>query len=1074
VLAVGSDAGATGGASRIPRPQIAARLGEALDRGSVVLIAGAGCGKTTALEEVLAQREGATAWVRCTALDADPGRLVSHLVDAVRGVAPGTTDVLAEQLSRATERIEVALAVRALLSELDRLLVDPLTIAVDDAEHLGAGAAAVVSDLFGAGIVALRVAVASRRPLPVRTAKLRAEGRLTEIDAADLAFTPDECAAVMAARLGRDPADAELEALWSATEGWPLGVALGGTRPEGFVVEEVLDPLEPTLRRELVDSSVAPDLDPAMAAALELGGGFLEAVRAQGVPVRELGDGRLAYHPLVREVLLARLLEERPEERRLELHAACAAALEAAERGPEAVEHWLDARSPESAAAVARHGHLLVRTAPDTVTRWLEALPADAPADPSLRLLEGRLAAGAARLEEAAAPLRAAVDAYAERGEPEAEWLARLALGDVLMLLQDFDATVPLADGFEDAHAFAAPMVAVSCAAAHSRAGRFDAAGELLARAVAHRSGIVTPPIAALFRGYYLDFPRGRLDAALDGMQQGLAELERSDPFNRLPYMLGLTAFVHDERGEDAAAFALAERAERLTERTVLGGYIGDVARRSKATANALAGRFAEAELELSRTAAQTPHSYFAGEADLAATAIALGRGDVEAALEAARRSIEHGGLDSWLSRRRSTAILAPLLVEAGRVDWARSLVEEALGARPPAASVARLLVLRAWLRGLDGDADGALDDVEAAWADAGADAVHLVRRERPRIEPLLWDGLGRGALDPAAVVTALDAAAPGGAAVLALTRHPVPAVRRATLPAVAASGHPAAARRVAELEEDADEAVAAAARATAGRVVLDPPPLVFALLGSFAVRRGAFAIPEDAWERRAAQRLVRYLLLHRDRPVPEDELFAAFWPDRSATAARRSLHVAASSARAALDPDGAEESVLEAAQRAYRLRLGDRDVVDVDEFDRVARTALAAAGTARLDLLETAAARWTGEPLPEDRYEDWAAAPREQLLDLHGRVLGALAEARAAAGDPNGAIDAWRALADLDPLDEAAHRGLMVAYARSGRRGHALRQYLSCRRLLVDELGVEPAAETTTLQRRVLAGDTV
>jgi DNA-binding SARP family transcriptional activator len=435
---------------------------------------------------------------------------------------------------------------------------------------------------------------------------------------------------------------------------------------------------------------------------------------------------------------------------------------------------------------------------------------------------------------------------------------------------------------------------------------------------------------------------------------------------------------------------------------------------------------------------------------------------------------VDRGGLESWLARRRTTAILAPLLVDAGRVDWARSLVEEALEVRPEEASVARLRVLRAWLRDLDGDADGAMEDVAAAWEEAGDAAVHLVRRERARLEPLLWSALERDLLDPACVVAALEAAAPGGSAVLPLTEHPVAAVRRAALPAVAVSGHPQAAQRVTDLRDDPDEAVAAAAKATAGRVVRDPPPLVFTLLGTFAARRGAFAIPEDAWERRAAQRLVRFLLLHRDRPVPEDQLFAAFWPDRSATAARRSLHVAASSARAALDPEGAEESVLEAAQRAYRLRLRERDVVDVDVFERVARTALADGGDGRLELLEAAAERWTGEPLPEDRYEDWAAAPRERLLDFHGRVLGALAAARAAAGDPSGAIDAWRQLADLDPLDEAAHRGLMVAYARSGRRGHALRQYLSCRRFLVDELGVEPATETSALQRRILAGDTV
>jgi DNA-binding SARP family transcriptional activator len=207
---------------------------------------------------------------------------------------------------------------------------------------------------------------------------------------------------------------------------------------------------------------------------------------------------------------------------------------------------------------------------------------------------------------------------------------------------------------------------------------------------------------------------------------------------------------------------------------------------------------------------------------------------------------------------------------------------------------------------------------------------------------------------------------------------------------------------------------------------------------------------------------------------VPEDVIFEALWPGTPAQAARRSLQVAVSTARAALDTHGAANSVLEAIGRTYRVVLSDHDVIDTDEFERSAAAALGADGAGRAARLAAAADRWTGEPLPEDRYEDWAAAWREHLLDLYRRLLAALAEACSAAGDADGAVDAGRRQVALDPLDEAAHRGLMVAFARSGRRGHALRQYLACRRALVDELGIEPAEETGALQRRILAGESV
>jgi DNA-binding SARP family transcriptional activator len=85
--------------------------------------------------------------------------------------------------------------------------------------------------------------------------------------------------------------------------------------------------------------------------------------------------------------------------------------------------------------------------------------------------------------------------------------------------------------------------------------------------------------------------------------------------------------------------------------------------------------------------------------------------------------------------------------------------------------------------------------------------------------------------------------------------------------------------------------------------------------------------------------------------------------------------------------------------------------------------------------------------------------------------VLAALAEEHRAAGDELAVAAVGRRLVALDPLDEGAHRMLITAHARTGRRSLALRQYLECRRLLVEGLGLEPDDDTTGLQRRVLAG---
>jgi DNA-binding SARP family transcriptional activator len=358
-------------------------------------------------------------------------------------------------------------------------------------------------------------------------------------------------------------------------------------------------------------------------------------------------------------------------------------------------------------------------------------------------------------------------------------------------------------------------------------------------------------------------------------------------------------------------------------------------------------------------------------------------------------------------------------------------------------------------------------------WASAGRTAADVLRREWALLEAPLWSALQGRALDPDSVIATIEAARPGGAALLPFTTHPDARVRRAAVAPAGISGHRDLLPRLTELGLDPDPEVAAAARAATERLRSHPPALGFTLLGGFKLRRGSWTVEDAAWDRRVAQRLVRYLLVKRGSFVPDDLLLDAFWPDTPQDSARKRMRVAVSCARAVLDVPGAP-SVIDAAERTLTLKLREGDSVDVDLFEEAVGAALRAAGKDRRRQLERAAALWTGEPLPEERYADWAAAWRDSLTARYAEVLSALVAACHADADHPAATQAAQRLVELDPLDENAQRELMVAYARSGRRSHALRQYLECRRLLVDELGVEPARETSDVQRRILAGEPV
>jgi tetratricopeptide (TPR) repeat protein len=126
--------------------------------------------------------------------------------------------------------------------------------------------------------------------------------------------------------------------------------------------------------------------------------------------------------------------------------------------------------------------------------------------------------------------------------------------------------------------------------------------------------------------------------------------------------------------------------------------------------------------------------------------------------------------------------------------------------------------------------------------------------------------------------------------------------------------------------------------------------------------------------------------------------------------------------------------------------------LVDAVRFESSARAALERndrAGAAR------AAALYTGELLPEDRYASWADEPRERLRLLAVQTFKAASQ--------------WEQVLDIDPVDEAAHRGLMERALASGDPLGAIRQFERLRQRLRIDLGLGPDEASVALYERAL-----
>lgn len=103
--------------------------------------------------------------------------------------------------------------------------------------------------------------------------------------------------------------------------------------------------------------------------------------------------------------------------------------------------------------------------------------------------------------------------------------------------------------------------------------------------------------------------------------------------------------------------------------------------------------------------------------------------------------------------------------------------------------------------------------------------------------------------------------------------------------------------------------------------------------------------------------------------------------------------------------------------------------------------------------------------------FEEWMLFEREHLHKAYIQGQYTLATRYLDNYDYHAAVLATQRLLAIEPWQERAHRQLMIGLAGSGRINEALAQYAVCCRVLADELGLEPMAETTTLYQQIRSG---
>ncbi|MDQ3547321.1 MAG: AAA family ATPase, partial [Chloroflexota bacterium] len=237
-------------------------------------------------------------------------------------------------------------------------------------------------------------------------------------------------------------------------------------------------------------------------------------------------------------------------------------------------------------------------------------------------------------------------------------------------------------------------------------------------------------------------------------------------------------------------------------------------------------------------------------------------------------------------------------------------------------------------------------------------------------------------------------------------------------------------------------------------------------LLGAFQVTVDGHLVEPSSWRLRTAGLLVKALALAPSVRMHREQAMDLLWSEADPATAASNLRYTLYTARRAFATSGADTAGLLVRERDLLL-LGSVELVktDVALFESAVARAWR---TGEVSLFRQAAARYTGDLLPEDRYDDWIDVRRAALRTSYLALLSRLAAMEESTGDLAAAIMTLQQVLTLEPLDELTHTSLMRVFARSGDRHRATAQYQRLRNVLDHELATEPDPVTQELAEAI------
>ena len=244
-------------------------------------------------------------------------------------------------------------------------------------------------------------------------------------------------------------------------------------------------------------------------------------------------------------------------------------------------------------------------------------------------------------------------------------------------------------------------------------------------------------------------------------------------------------------------------------------------------------------------------------------------------------------------------------------------------------------------------------------------------------------------------------------------------------------------------------------------------------LLGGFTMNVDEEILTDEVNRSQKIWNVLSYLIVHRDRNVPQSEFIEQFWPDENSSNPVNALKTLLYRVRAMLEPlFGADIDPILSQRGSYSWNRAIECSVDADEFERLCQKAAEArlSDEKRMDLYRRADALYRGDFLPKLSNELWTIPITARYHNLYLKSVkefAALLE-KHEAFEEMAAVCMRASL--IDQLDEENHILIVRALLRQGKDAAALAHYESATDLLYRNLGVRPSQELRALYTEIMA----